>query len=151
MTDFERASEVERLAEKLITEHHKHLERANIVYLFRTGSWLSNGQIVYGRAARVTGQYEYLLNADFIITINKDEWDKGDAKLREALLDHELSHCVLGVSGWGIRQHDVQDFTDVIKRRGLWTEGLQLFHKAAQEYEQQTLFKGEPQLAAVGK
>lgn len=67
----------------------------------------------------------------FLITIAKDIWMQLDSEKRHALVDHELCHC--GISGEKICMlpHDVEDFTAIVRRRGLWTPDLASLVKAA--------------------
>lgn len=150
MADFTKAPEVEFLARQLIPKYHEHLASANIAYLFRRGKWKSKGSTVLGKAAKVTGQHQYLTSLDFIITINEQEWRKADPATKEAILDHELAHCGMDGTGWVIHLHDVEDFASVIRRRGLWSEGLQLFKAASERYEQESLFPKAVQKKAAG-
>lgn len=99
-------------------------------------------------AAGVTGTEEGVY--DFLVEIAEAHWLVADPATREALVDHELSHLwwrwdktrVVTVDpetgeetseirkvfkGWTLRTHDVEEFREVLERRGLWTDDLVRF------------------------
>ena len=50
--------------------------------------------------------------------------------MKKALIDHELSHCILDDNdNWKIVGHDFDGFNSVVKRHGFWTHRLQRFKK----------------------
>lgn len=75
---------------------------------------------------------------DFIVLIDRNIWGGLDLDERLALIDHELMHCAFqteddgvtqkftrdGSPKWRIRGHDVEEFTSVIGRNGLWNDEL---------------------------
>ena len=141
------APQVEELASRLINNIHKSLAEARIKYLFRTGKWELRGKSIHGKAEKVAAKWKYLTEYDFVITISKESWDANKPEIREAILDHELTHCARGEDDkqgnpkWYIQPHTVEDFIAVIQRHGLWTSGLQNMVKANQEFEQLSLLK----------
>ena len=53
---------------------------------------------------------------------------------------------------WYIQDHDVEEFSDVIRRHGLWDQGVEKFAEAVREVEyQMTIFDAaaEEKLRAV--
>lgn len=148
MAKFKKARpEVEELARRLIGEHHSHLIEARFAYLEREGEWTSKGDVKLGEARKVTPQMKALVDADFVITINGDAWTKLTPEQREALIDHELSHCSRGEDDkhgnprWEIDKHDVEEFSAVIRRHGLWKPELVQFGK--QVAVQERIFEDE--------
>ncbi|HHV61127.1 MAG TPA: hypothetical protein GXX51_00575 [Firmicutes bacterium] len=143
---FSEAPEVQEIAEKLIEEYHDHLKQARIKYLFRSGNWTAGCKTIWAKATKLSAQQTYLTGFDFVITVNRDIWAKLTVEAREALVDHELSHCScdydpLGRPIWRTQGHEVEDFADVIRRHGLWSVELEALMRAAEEYRQLALFE----------
>ena len=142
MAKYRPAPAVERIAEELIPKYHEHLEGVRIEYVFRDKASSKGGKVVAGRAHLKSGLVAYLaqdrpsesfdLNDErfFVIEIAEDVWSALEAAQREALVDHELSHCMLDVDeddgSWdlSIVGHDVEEFAAVIERHGLWQPDL---------------------------
>lgn len=154
--EFKRAPEVEEIARSLIREcpDHSHLIEARILYLFRYGTWSKGGDTVLGKAQRLTGLSGYLAKQmllraidvtdedaafDFVVMINGDRWEYLSADHREALVDHELCHCIKtgddddGNPIWAIANHDVEEFASVLRRHGIYDERLRGFAKALKQ------------------
>lgn len=128
------AAEVEEIARKLIAEHHPHLASAKIAYLMADKLPPVRGRPRGGMAAKASERERALHGYDFVITINREVWRELTPAQREALVDHELSHCGLSVTGcWTILPHDLEEFAGVVKRHGLWSEDVRAFGKAAAE------------------
>jgi hypothetical protein len=138
---FEDAPDVENIARRLIPEHHTHLADAKIKYLGREGAWSVGGKIRWGSAEKCSAKHRHLTGYDFIIIINVDVWGGLESKQKVALVDHELSHCGINDNGWCIWPHDVEDFASVVRRHGLWQEGVRKYAEAAVEASRQlTIF-----------
>lgn len=150
MTSYRPASEVARIATDLIAKHHEHLGdvEAEMQFVFRDKASKKGGRVVLGAARKVSGLNAWLATDQdeaydedapgfFVIEIAEDEWQRLSDKQRVALVDHELSHCVIewdddGVPTLKIRSHDLEEFTTIVKRHGLWKEDLQWFGEAVQ-------------------
>lgn len=143
--ELKEAPEVQELAARLIDNIHTHLAEARIKYLFRTGKWEHGGKMILGKAEKVAAKWKYLTEFDFVVTINRDAWFANSKEVREAILDHELTHCARGEDDkqgnpkWYIMPHTIEDFVNIIQRHGLWTTSLQNLVKANEEYEQLSL------------
>jgi len=143
MADWTKAPEVAEVASKLIGRHHGHLAEARIVYLFREGNWSSKDRTTWGMAQKVSDRDKFLTGYDFYLIINYDVWKALDQSTREALVDHELSHCGQNESGsWVIWGHDIEDFAAIVRRHGLWNESVKLYLAAAEgrDKDQMELF-----------
>jgi hypothetical protein len=128
------AAEVEEIARRLIAEHHPHLASAKIAYLMADKLPPVKGRPRGGAAAKATERERLLHGYDFVITINREVWLDLTPEQREALVDHELSHCGVTADGsWTIWPHDLEEFAAVVKRHGLWSEGVRAFGKAMAE------------------
>jgi len=63
---------------------------------------------------------------DFIICLNWQIWITLTNSQKDALVDHELEHCKYDKNDRPIMiDHDIEEFTCVVDRHGLWTTGLQ--------------------------
>jgi hypothetical protein len=127
---------VEMMARQLIGKHHGHLAEARIKYLFRLGKWSSQDKTTWAKAYKVSERDNFLTGYDFYIVVNKDVWNELDRDTREALIDHELSHCGQKEDGgWCMWGHDVEDFAAIVRRHGLWNESVRKYLQAAERRE----------------
>lgn len=150
MTTYFAAPEAEKIAERLIAEHHAHLIDTRVEFVFRDKAAKSHGKTVLGKTRKVSGLNAFLARrtddgedttgADFfVVEIAQDEWEEMPPSQRRALVDHELCHCTIdydedkNVFTLGIRAHDVEEFTEIVERHGLWKDDLAEFGKAAKE------------------
>jgi hypothetical protein len=142
--------EVVELANRLINSHHTHLEPIRIEYLFLSEPILERGKDVWGRARKVTGLNAYLAARErpqeaieprgfFVVELVKNIWNQLDSKSKDALMDHELSHCWVNDDGsLAIKPHDLEEFNSIVRRHGLWRADIESFLNAARE--QRSLF-----------
>lgn len=140
-TEFLPAPEVEEIARQLIAKHHPHLVEAKIGYLFRTGPWVTKGQQKYGHAHKPGPRDRQLTGLDFVVVIGRESWDRFTPEQRMAAVDHELAHCGCedrkdGSRAWVIWPHDLEEFTAIVKRHGLWTYNAIQFGRVAAEAHQ---------------
>lgn len=134
--DYWRDTSLDKIAEELRNRYHEHLHDAEISYLMTKKPMSRGGKIIDGKAKRLSGLLAFYSHADFIIIIQGAAWDEADVKKRRALVDHELKHCAseedekTGETAWVMRRHDIEEFTDIIDRHGLWHDGLKIFGQA---------------------
>lgn len=142
-----RATEAEQIAsEEIIPRYHPDLADARVMFLFTSKERKSGGKVVWAKTSKLSGANKFLSSGndedheegyDFLVLISGEIWDSiSDAK-RRALVDHELSHCVGKETDdgfkWSIRTHDIEEFTDVVKRHGTWNNEVTSFiHGVAQ-------------------
>ena len=156
--NFWKAPDVEKVAEELIPLYHHHLidYSMRVDYVFTDKAPVIGGQVKAGTMRKVSGFNAFLGGSEdcdpfFVMTIHKDAWDEMTPKQRLALVDHELCHAAAEAKqqkddGDGnsdmetdnpvkasIRPHDVEEFFDVVRRHGIWNEGVRYFVKAAEE------------------
>lgn len=132
------AEEVQAVAAKLISDYHTHLAEARIAYLFRKGEWNSKGRTQFGKACKAPEQWAFMSGFELLVIINKTVWDYADEKKREAVVDHELCHIEKDIDAkgnpkWITAHHDVEEFSIVIQRHGLWSRDIRQFFAAAAE------------------
>ena len=137
--------EAAKIGRELIKQFHSRLEGYQIAYLDQVKPVKLDkyGAIVkkkpkihragkkekWAKASLVTAKYAELLdkNYSFIIEIDQAIWDVlTDAQLA-ALIDHELCHCGADGDGPYMRSHDVEEFTEIIERHGLWKGDVKKF------------------------
>lgn len=83
---------------------------------------------------------------DYICTISADWWRQATPARRAALIHHELKHCFIvldpegekrfdddGNPQWGLAAHDLEEFSDTVRRYGDWAGDVAPFVRAARE------------------
>ena len=128
MTEFIESPEVEIIAKQVISAYplDPKASEANIVYLFT----LEKKPGHYGKIVRPTGPWRYLAKYDYVVLIHKSSWGSFTDTQRKALVYHELRHITHRLTKeqkiiWGLRDHDIEEFFDVIKQFGNWSPALQ--------------------------
>lgn len=164
-TTYWHAPEVEEIAQKLIAEHHSHLAGVEIKCVFREPIAKSKGKLQLGKARKISGLNAHLVGLArpydrgddppdfFVIEIASMTWHSLTEAQRLALVDHELCHFDVE---WNenddtekliIRGHDLEEFTEIVARHGLWQPDLENFAKAASK--QLSLLDEEPGQASA--
>lgn len=140
------AQEAQVLGEELIPKYHPHLATVRVEYVFNEAPMKSKGKELFARAKKKSGLDAFLFAPPtedepkpfFVIEINKQAWDVLNKKQKRALVDHELCHCLWDVEkGLYMRTHDVEEFSEIIKRHGLWQPDVQLFAEIAVKHVKQ--------------
>lgn len=123
-SSFELCPVAERIAAIIGPILHPDLAPARIAYLFRKE--IKNKA---GVASKAGGKLQFLTNLDYTIEINWTTWRQMPAEQRIALIDHELTHCVFDAEKdtWVLREHDIEEFREVVDRWGLWHPALKDF------------------------
>lgn len=148
VTTYWRAHEVETIVEELVPKHHDHLDRPDVTIrcVFRDTVSKSRGRIVLGKARKVSGLAAHLVGlvrkddlgddpADFfVIEVPAEPWSNLTHPQREALVDHELCHFYVAIPDdpdadrkLVILGHDLEEFTAIVERHGLWKPDLKEF------------------------
>lgn len=166
--DFEESPEVREVAVKIINQHHPHLQDAAdlIGFYFRFGAsdWA-------GKAKKCTAFERHVTGYMLFVFINAQDWGHLNPEKRNALVDHELCHFMRTShrkydeelqkwteewdradqpDSWSIRDHDVEEFSQVIQRHGLWDVGIEQFARAVRNAPyQKDLFEDERQIRAI--
>lgn len=141
-------------------DDHAHLRDARVGFIFRDHEVTNGHKVVAasmhlprlsGSAAKhwgafcrwsVTGLLGF--EPDFVCFVDRCLWKGLSEDEKLALIDHELTHAIQleDEDGnprfnqvtfepiWGIKPHDVEEFTSVIQRRGCWNEDLRTFARA---------------------
>ena len=121
---------VKEIADRMIPEDHPHLAEAEIRYICRNKAAKKAGQLVPGKAFKMSRMYKYLTGCDFVIEVALEVWNHFNPNQRVALVDHLLAHCrgeedeKTGEMKWSRVTPDIGEFPEVAERRGQWHEGL---------------------------
>jgi len=124
------ADVVEEIAKRLLPTYHSELATARIKYIYVDKASKKNGRLVWGKARRITGSLEFLLECDFLVEVALECWDPADDRQRQALVDHLLESCFgeedeeTGEMKWSMRSPDVNEFTSILNRHGAWNAEL---------------------------
>ncbi len=134
---LEASKEVLKVVEEMRNKYHPHLVAAEIGVILREEAPLQNGRLIYGQAMKPPEKWKTLFVEpyDFVIWFAKDVWEGVlNSAQRRALADHELCHCSM-LDGPSIRPHDVEEFSAVIARHGLWDQALMEMAQAIEQYK----------------
>jgi predicted metallopeptidase len=138
--EYKHSDEIEAIAKKLVPEHHPHLQHAAIAYLMRTLDPDKKLKLPVKRAGKkskvakaigVPELWHAICGFDFVMSVDELFWAFMSADCKEAVVDHELCHFAHDEDGWYIRDHDIQEFTAILKRHGFYMPELKEFCAAA--------------------
>lgn len=139
VTWSEAPQSVIHFAENLIKNFHPILDTARIAFVFRSEAQKQGERYILGQCTKVPAKMQPYLEYDYVIWISEEDYMKMDDLQREAIIDHELCHCKYGVSGWTIRPHDIQEFSVVVERHGIYSGDVRRFANAVEQYKQSGL------------
>jgi hypothetical protein len=138
---------VYRLLRELVAANHEHLKDARIALAWCT-SWKPDvdGRVTLGKCQKATDISRELAPFDFIILLKKSFWQDVAVtpEQRRALLDHELCHAGVrydertgepvyderGRKVYRTVRHDVEEFSAIVERYGVWKRDLETFAAA---------------------
>lgn len=114
------------IAQDVLEKHHPFLaKQARFGFAFLSEAPKRKGRKILAQVSLVPARTKFHLSLDYLIWVAHDEWDKLGEVSRRAVLDHEFCHCAMNDnSDWTTRDHDIQEFTEIIERYGLWNSGL---------------------------
>lgn len=138
------------LLDELIEAHHDDLRLARIALAWCT-SWTPDvdGRVTLGKCKRASDLDRELASFDFIVLLRRGFWmdERVTDAQRRALLDHELMHAALKRDAQGepvedergrlvyrIRKHDLEEFTAIVQRHGLYKADLEQFAAALRQH-----------------
>lgn len=137
VVEYQALPEAQDICRKLVMQWHGHLADAYVLVVGKPGP---SPRPKAAWTKRATPMDKFLLakageRADYLIVVMLDQWAAWTPKQKEIVLDHELTHC----SGrnerglWALRDHDVEEFTEILERHGAWTPRLDKFVAAARQ------------------
>lgn len=130
---------LEKDVEELVEKIHPHLRAAKIVVLQKPKAGKRHGRVLITQTKRASEATAALLKDEigplhYVIEIGKDAWDTLSQERKKVVLDHALCYCAgqdPDKGTWKLRGPDVEEFTQIIERHGLWTGELEIFSKEA--------------------
>lgn len=139
--DYSPAESVQAVAQSLLATYHPELATARITYLFIDRVPKKGGRELLGKAVKVSGRWESLTELDFIVEVSLPKWNDLSEDQRIALVDHLLERCFGeedendGTFHWALREPDVQEFSTILQRHGIWNESLTSFVQVARRLD----------------
>jgi predicted metallopeptidase len=127
------------LANKVITSNKlDYLNQVKIRYVL-VDSYISKTCIA--KCVRASKELKYFAKIDYIIEISKDIWDNVTDEIKNLIMLHEHLHILLKTNKNGdlctnLMQHDIQDFSTIIKKHGTdWIKGLKISTTSIRDME----------------
>ncbi len=165
---IERVSEVGAvlygMLDDLVERFHDEVSDARIALAWNT-SWKpdADGNVTLGKCKKASDLDRELAPWDFVILLRR-EWFENISVTndqRRALIDHELCHCTLkldknsepvedsrGRKVYRMRKHDLEEFSQIVERYGLYKRDLEHFAAALRRSQQRSLLEDENESAA---
>lgn len=114
---------------KAIIKKFKHLEfikdlEIKIGYVISTEEKVDKGMIVYGTTQKVKKELKAYLPFDYVITFYEPNVELLNPDNQKILMLHELQHIEMGEQSLKVREHDVQDFSNILHRFGIEWNGI---------------------------
>ena len=133
--DYWKADEAKEIAEKeVIPQWHENLSQLRIAYLF-VDDLVSKGKTIAAKIKKASSLEHFLTDYNLILTVNKTVWKRFGPAKRLALIDHEFCHVMAGMDKRGkiwftLVGHDLEEFSAVVKRHGIWDDAIADFQMA---------------------
>jgi len=148
---------------KLIEQHHDELTNARIALAWNT-AWKADvdGRQKLGKCKKSSDLDRELAAFDFVVMLQMEWWQNATVTddQRRALLDHELCHATVRLDRDGepmrdergrvvyrTRKHDIEEFSEIVERHGLYKRDLERFASALRRSKQKSLIEDEPRPA----
>lgn len=143
------------LLERLVNDHHPSLSEVRFALLWRRELKPdADRKLTLGKSMKVADADKELAGYDWKIILNKEAWGDFSSEQRAAVMDHEITHCDLAadrktcevrrdVRGRLVlraRRHDIEEFSSIIERHGLYTSSLVKFAESMDEKRKIPLF-----------
>jgi hypothetical protein len=128
----------------LVDAIHTEISEYSIGYLFRE-KFSKRGKVTLAQASKVGGKLQHYSELDFLIEVNWERWRMATPAHRLALIDHELCHFGIDFTDQGEKKavlvpHDVEEFSAIVQRWGVWKRDLHQFALALATAPQFDLF-----------
>ncbi len=129
------------LLDEIVFAHHEHLKPARIALAWCL-TWQPDvdGRVKLGQCKKSSDLDRELVAFDFVILLRRAFWrdERVSDAQRRALLDHELCHAARqndkhgdpavderGRAVWRIRRHDIEEFSEIVERHGIYSRDLE--------------------------
>jgi hypothetical protein len=143
-----------------VRDHHEDTYDARIALAWRKGLKADvDGKLVLGKCVKASDLQRELVSFDYVILLNEEVWNDADFTIekKRALLDHEMCHAARAYDPdgepkidenhnpvWRIRKHDLEEFTCIVQRHGIWKRDLERFAEAIMQRQQSLPLHQEP-------
>jgi hypothetical protein len=120
--DVEVSPELRRLGRKVINrfDEFSFIKAYGIKIEYLVSYENKNGEkITYAECRKIPEVYKAFLPYDFLITYFDRNTSTLTANQKKILMLHELKHVGLGMKGLRIIPHDIEDFSDILRKYGL--------------------------------
>lgn len=130
---------MKNLVDKVISQCHAHLKEAKIEIFMKSGDWYDGDLRKHGDVDLVNAKEKVHTDADFRLLLNEELFSMGTPEQQEALLDDLLARCTYhenertGVWVWKKRKPVIQAFTEVVARRGMFSQSLRDLEVASKQ------------------
>ena len=126
---YDPADTVEDLAKNLIRKHHTELVNTKIAYLFKNKTIKAKGREVIAFVSKCSGIVKALSDYDVVMIVSYPSFQNLTDAQKLAVIDHELTHLLVDEDSTGAPKvrmiaHDVEEFSSIIERHGLYLEDL---------------------------
>lgn len=153
---------------EIIEAHHEEISEARIALAWNL-SWKpdEDGRVKLGHCRKATDLDRELAAFDFVVMLRQDFWQMPTVNddQRRALLDHQLCHATIKLDKFGekvedergrkvyrIVKHDIEEFSAIVDRHGVYTRDLENFAAALRRgAKQQTLPLEDPAVGGQDK
>lgn len=147
------------MLKELIEEYHEELTGARIALAWSL-TWKPDvdGRVKLGQCKKRSDLDREFADLDFVIVLRQEFIQSPAVKdsQRLALLDHELCHATVRLDREGepaldergrkvyrIRKHDLEEFSEIVARHGLYKRDLEHFALALRQSKQRSLLDDE--------
>lgn len=128
LIDCEVSNELEELGNKVINA----MPELNFIrdYEIKIGYVISyetkrdKGRLVNANCRKVHGAFSAYLPFDFVVTFYEPNMYYMTDNQKKILMMHELKHIGIGLKGFKIENHDVEDFKDILIKYGFEWNGF---------------------------
>lgn len=143
MAQYEKSFEVEQIAKDIIEnlKLDENIKKAKIAYLFS----LQKTSTLMGQIQKQGKAWKLLSEYDFIVIMHKETWKGLKDNQKKALTYHELLHISHKEkedketgeveTEWRLRKHDIEEFLEVVREFGDWSEELEALHNIREKEE----------------
>jgi predicted metallopeptidase len=128
VTDYcETNDDLEILANKIIDKFDRFTFirdlDISVGYVMSTEKKMKSRNFVYGQCEKISKELKAYLPFDFVITIYEPNYDTLSENQQKVVMLHELQHIEMGDRGLKIREHDIQDFSNILYKHGInWND-----------------------------
>jgi Putative phage metallopeptidase len=144
--DGDREPEPYKILREMRGKFHNDLYEARIGLAWRKSLKKDkDGHLMLGMCVKASDFQKELAEWDFVILLNRDVWFDPEftPERKRALVDHELCHATFAPDKdgfkkrderdrvvWRTRKHDIEEFTEIVSRHGLYKRDLEAFGQA---------------------